>query len=54
MVKNKQTDKQFIKDTFAASDIGIRRRGRNLEGQAVRPLERVAVSDEESSWFLVL
>lgn len=40
-------------DTFASNDVGIRRRRGHLEGQAVGPLERVAVSDEESSWSLV-
>lgn len=40
--------------TFAASDVGIRRSGGHLEGQAVGSLEGVTVSDEESSRFLVL
>lgn len=41
-------------DTFDANDVGIRRWGGHLEGQAVGPLEGVTVSDEESSWFFVL
>lgn len=41
-------------DTFAASDVGIRRRGGHFEGQTVGPLEGVTVSDEESSWLPVL
>lgn len=40
--------------TFAANDVGIRRGRGHLEGQTIGPLEGVAVSDEESSWFLVL
>lgn len=47
--------KRFKKmDTFATDDVGIRRGRGHLEGQAVGPLEGVAVPDEESSWFLVL
>ncbi len=43
----------FIMDTFDANDVGIRRWSCHLEGQAVGPLEGIAVSDEESSWFFV-
>lgn len=45
---------KFIMDTFAANDVGIRRWGGHLEGQAIGPLEGVAVSDEKRSWILVL
>lgn len=41
-------------DTFASNDVGVRRWGGHLEGQTVGPLEGVTVSDEESSWFLIL
>ena len=41
-------------DTFVANEVGIRRRRGHLEGQAVGTLKGVTVSDEESSWFLVL
>lgn len=41
-------------DTFASNDVGVRWWGGHLEGQTIGPLERVTVSDEESSWFLIL
>lgn len=44
---------QFVMNTFATNDVGIRRGCGHLEGQAIGPLEGVAVPDEESSWFLV-
>lgn len=40
-------------NTFATNDVGIRRGCGDLEGQAIGPLEGIAVPDEESSWFLV-
>ena len=43
-----------IIDTFAACDGSIRWRAGHFEGQTVGPLEGVTVSDEESSWLLVL
>lgn len=48
------SNNKFIMDTFAANDVGIRRWGGHLEGQAIGPLEGVTVSDEKRSWILVL
>lgn len=41
-------------DTFAPREVGIRRKGSHLEGQAIGTLEGIAISDEETSWLLVL
>lgn len=45
--------KNTAMQTFVPCDVGIGRRGSHLEGKAVGPLERVAVSNEESSRLLV-
>lgn len=45
---------QFIMNTSATNDVGVWRGCGHLEGQAIGPLEGVAVPDKESAWFLVL
>lgn len=45
--------KNTAMQTFVPADVGIGRRVGHLESKAVCSLERVTVSNEESSWLLV-